>query len=853
MSNINILLKMKKKFFVFWAMAVFFLSAATLFVSCKDTDEDLYAEMEGKYRDLVGENATLQELLNAQIAALANARAELENQINAVNAALSSDIDRLNEELNSESQERIDGINHLNNALAQEIADRKAADKLLNDAIDVLNEALVQLKADTNASLADLAEKIAAANKAAIEAGTLAQKAYDLAEQANELAKANAVEIAGLKKTVETLQGTVQGMSEQLTKVTTDAADALAQAKANAAAIEALNGKYADVAKDIEDMKEEAAAAVAEAQANFDKAIALVNEALAKVQKELASLKDDVASQGKEIEGVKGDVNTLNVHVSDMEKAYQAADKELQSQIDALKKQIESLEKEMNSMFDTLKNAIASNISGIVIQGAYSPVTGYFALPINVRSNILAAYYGEPVAVAGEVEFPTTRRPFYVNPDDAFTAEEVAAIGGFNGKIKAEADYIIDEAEGNAGTLYITVNPADNDYTGIQPNLVNSIDEVSGVKLSPLAPSDKKMTFGATRSVANGFYEAQATLSAEDIESVKADFSVDALKDLVKDILSKKDGVNLTNIYELVQDQVSDVLDANGVKVSWTDAFGTHSVYSDYSVAATAIKPLSFHTLAGASYSIPSITALDNIDMHIEYAKYEGVDGTDLYVYIDMNKDGVAEKYPIQDVQKLIDEINTDVAAKLTNDINHLINEIKDQTAGNINKYMDKAKNLIGKVDNIIARINHVLSDPNYYLQPCMAYQAANGNYYQVSNAVYAPSHFALDGEGAQGIELIPTTFTAEILAPAYKKYVAVTNVISADGKTSAQDGDATCKAALKLANEGTNMNEVFGGKDDVLFQTSSEYEGFVYEIAYSAVDYSGYNVTRRYYVKVVK
>lgn len=835
MSNINILLKMKKKFFVFGAMAVFFLSAATLFVSCKDTDEDLYAEMEGKYRDLVGENATLQELLNAQITALANARAELENQINAVNAALSSDIDRLNEELNSESQERMDGINHLNNALAQEIADRKAADKLLNDAIDVLDDALAQLKADTNASLADLAEKIAAANKAAIEAGTLAQKAYDLAEQANELAKANAVEIAGLKKTVETLQGTVQGMSEQLTKVTTDAAEALAQAKANAAAIEALNGKYADVAKDIENMKEEAAAAVAEAQANFDKAIALVNEALAKVQEELTS-------QGKEIEGVKGEVNTLNVHVSDMEKAYQAADKELQSQIDDLKKQIESLEKEMNSMFDTLKNAIASNISGIVIQGAYSPVTGYFALPINVRSNILAAYYGEPVAVAGEVEFPTTRRPFYVNPDDAFTAEEVAAIGGFNGKIKAEADYIIDEAEGNAGTLYITVNPADNDYTGIQPNLVNSIDEVSGVKLSPLAPSDKKMTFGTTRSVANGFYEAQATLSAEDIESVKADFSVDALKDLVKGILSKKDGVNLTNIYELVQDQVSDVLDANGVKVSWTDAFGTHSVYSDYSVAATAIKPLSFHTLAGASYSIPSITALDNIDMHIEYAKYEGVDGTDLYVYIDMNKDGVAEKYPIQDVQKLIDEISTDVAAKLTNDVNHLINEIKDQTA-----------NLIGKVDNIIARINNVLSDPNHYLQPCMAYQAANGNYYQVSNAVYAPSHFALDGEGAQGIELIPTTFTAEILAPAYKKYVAVTNVISADGKTSAQDGDATCKAALKLANEGTNMNEVFGGKDDVLFQTSSEYEGFVYEIAYSAVDYSGYNVTRRYYVKVVK
>ena len=176
------------------------------------------------------------------------------------------------------------------------------------------------------------------------------------------------------------------------------------------------------------------------------------------------------------------------------------------------------------------------------------------------------------------------------------------------------------------------------------------------------------------------------------------------------------------------------------------------------------------------------------------------------------------------------------------------MNDIRDQIAGKLSSYTGKLNNYITRVNSFTSRINNVLSDPNHYLQVTMLYQGADGAYHQLSNTKTVPSVFNISGGNATS--LIPTTYTAEVAAPAYLKFVAVTNVYK--GNVSAQGGDPACLAALKAANKLKFMNEVVSGKRlTVPFEATLT--GCVYEITYSALDYNGYSSTRKFYVKVVQ
>ena len=121
-----------------------------------------------------------------------------------------------------------------------------------------------------------------------------------------------------------------------------------------------------------------------------------------------------------------------------------------------------------------------------------------------------------------------------------------------------------------------------------------------------------------------------------------------------------------------------------------------------------------------------------------------------------------------------------------------------------------------------------------------------------MSMSAAIPTEFKF-GTG-NAIELIPTSYTAEILAPAFQKFVAVTNVIAPDFSASAQGGDATCLALAQYVNkEGNYMNTVIPGKQTgiVFAPDPSHKEGYIYEITYAAVDYNGYNVAKKFYVRV--
>ena len=99
----------------------------------------------------------------------------------------------------------------------------------------------------------------------------------------------------------------------------------------------------------------------------------------------------------------------------------------------------------------------------------------------------------------------------------------------------------------------------------------------------------------------------------------------------------------------------------------------------------------------------------------------------------------------------------------------------------------------------------------------------------------------------ANGLKFYPTSKTLELIVPIARKHVAVTHVFK--GTASAQDGNSECKSALNAANTG-KLNTVIDGTLRWLEVTGLQ-KGFVYEVAYSILDFDGNISTQKYYVTV--
>ena len=297
--------------------------------------------------------------------------------------------------------------------------------------------------------------------------------------------------------------------------------------------------------------------------------------------------------------------------IAEIDSAYQAADAIMQAQIDSLAQEVTDVKTRLDAAedaiqelqglkdrVDNLEENLAKMITGITLQGTYNPAFGSISLPLGITSNVLMAYYGE---ANDDIYFPTSRSGRYVRPEQALTTEEMALIGlSDDTPIYNSGDVMLDESEGNAGTLYVTINPNTVDFTGQQLTLENSQAVPSYIKLSPLKASDKTLTFGWTRADGNGFYEATASLAAEDINKVqKITYDAAKMKNVVKEVYNKRKDANFRGIAADFYDVVTSFsLDASAAKATWTDAEGTdHSVYSGYGLAATAMKPFSFNTL----------------------------------------------------------------------------------------------------------------------------------------------------------------------------------------------------------------------------------------------------------------
>lgn len=811
---------MKKKIINVFLMALLAMVTVGTVVSCKDYEEDNYSDLNGKFTNL-------NEQLEDRIDALETARDEMQGE-----------------------------LDQLKN-------DYAAGDEALKKRIDNLEIVIEQLKKTIEElKNCNCEEEISnlwiAINKADGDIKTLNNLYQTLGGQ------------------VTSLETIISENKDKWSQAVEDAAAALKLAKLDSIRLDSLGGDLADYDK----MRDALAGALKDANGNW------------------MSLEEYIEAQGFLTSDDIKDFVTNETLQSELEK--------FQNQIDDLSSKLETLTTEINTKFGLLQNSLNKFVSSVLIQGTDNPVFGSFAFPANISSNVLAAYYGD----VKDLKFPTNEPYNYVDAQDALSAKDLEMMGVaagsqdfYNGRVVSGMLPDGNVAAGNAGTLYVTVNPNTVDATGATAVLVNSQDSKSGVMLSPLAETDKVLNFGYTRATGNGFYEAKATVTPSVVDEVSPRISYDdlkGLKDEIKDAVNairNKGNVDITGLVYSVYSISSNILDAQAVKFPWsdTDIYGNtieRATYSQYSLAATAVHPLSFAFAKDVHYdefpginkvediigdmfnkiedAIPTID-VDDLNIHIEVKDFvfdpvELEDGS-VVVNVDILDEETGKHYKqtidITDkVEEAVNEALGGASGDVSNYIKDVVNQLNEQVA-QINDIIDQLRDIneIGnKLDEIEDKIYDYLSkgenlllklvnNANELLQPMMLAKTAD-SYVVLSRSASAPTKFRAASMTTDGLILRPTTYSAEVLAPAFKKFVGVANVYK-NGK-SAQGGDADCLAALKAVNNASSdLCKVQDGEWNKA-QLKGAKAGYVYEIVYTAADFSGKIVVKRFYIELV-
>lgn len=577
----------------------------------------------------------------------------------------------------------------------------------------------------------------------------------------------------------------------------------------------------------------------------------------------------------------------------------------LELRIDTLKRRIDTLEWRVDTLeqrVDSLMDAEKRRITSIYVQGTVNPTFGSFALPMGIRSNILSCYYGEAL---NNVTFPATENDAdlsaVLDPGMELSAAELAVIGTPTQTSISQGNTIISDSANNAGRIFLTINPnevkIDSTYKFY---FVNSLGDSTPVVFDTLKPSTEKLTFGlSNRAAANtGFYEAAIKIEESAASQLAPQYTVtkDQLKNIAKDIINYKDGINLSGIAGAVFKLAQTSFDANAVRVEWTDSMGDHSVTSQYDVAVTAIQPLSYSAGQGMGTSrrLPTISPLTDLSIsvpstiHVDLSSITfdvsgitsnigfgtvniGYPTVTITVDVPVGTPGRGadgkKTYPVDGLDAMIDDINstfagqtvtwasdvntainnivndiktkvddliqTQLGAKLDTEINKMLTDVQtsiNNSLSGYNSYFSKMNSLISRINAVTSRINSKLGlDVNAVLQPVILYEASDGSFHPMSNDPAHPSKFTAAGGG---IVLYPTSYTAELLAPAYQKFIAV--VGGPDAAT---------------INGGEYYNTPIDGKRYAIpFAPTTP---GTYTIYYSAVDYSGVVTAQRFYVTV--
>ncbi|MDE6358414.1 MAG: hypothetical protein K2L29_02325, partial [Duncaniella sp.] len=478
--------------------------------------------------------------------------------------------------------------------------------------------------------------------------------------------------------------------------------------------------------------------------------------------------------------------------------------------------------------------------------------------------------------------------------------------------------YGLNDGALNLGSVYMTVNPVNVDFENTTFELVNSKGETNGIKLGALANCDEELMFGFGRSaeVPTGLYKAGASYPAttmEDLNGIK--FTVtDGFKNKVEAMLKQHSLSDIAALTKLIFDQFNNKFAARGVRAVWEyDAYDEEgnafkqldATYSEFSLAATAVKPLSYKFLYGTEFNpIGTISPIEDFtfgdEIKIEVPEFEfnlsnvpfnfsfgdievSLNGVEIEVLVpatDVYDDhgnvighiqettatasdlsqlegaiSEAISSSLQSQDAALQAAFSEAMSKVANDINSQINDkmkefetsINDQFNDIIGNMEDKVNGYLGTVNKYIDKVNGLINRVNKILK--------NPNHYLQIAMVYEGNDgqfhqvsnnsvlpSAFKLDGGNGLRLFATSYNGELLVPSYKKFVAVTNAY--------RTGDLSKTPVASVIADANNAEYWNAVVDGVTTRYALKLtKGYTYEIVYSSLDYHGYTSTRKFYV----
>lgn len=595
----------------------------------------------------------------------------------------------------------------------------------------------------------------------------------------------------------------------------------------------------------------------------------------ARIQANMDVIKDGVyadmerfeaAIQGSEAyRNLKGKVEGVDGRLQAIEKLRLNDSIAAKKITDALNNRLDSVSGSLDKVLNSL---VEQKLDGITVNATENPVTGYWnASFLGLNLKLASSFYG------------------------------VAAEGDQDGYWGVRGNQVLGKG-GNAGYLYVSLNPTEIDPSLVKVELVNSQGEpAKGFKLGAIDNTDKVLTFGTKAATvsANGFY--QVPVIASDPQNDGVEFDKGALAAAAKNALNelrnpKGNDLDLSKIASALYKNIP-VLTAYGVKAEYylynpnTETLELtktvkHAV-SDYDIAAFAVKPVSFNFLKGnatldklsdwavENFRLPSLSSkldkvIDALNVEISYDKADEFytysvitpnglfcqqDGNDVVIYgqgTDLNNgqlvDGELYRIKNATVEKKFVSTGGSAAEFVfvikTKDstIADLLASANKQIAGKLQPIKNVLSNVNAKWENVIAKVNPLLSkvaskigSANKLLQPTILYVDQNGNPNTLSTI---GGRLGTRFVGTGATTLYPTSWTAELLAPAYKKSISVLE-----------------KGATVTLTNGKSAAEPFDGSvNKVIF--NAEKAG-PYTIVYKAIDYSGVEVEKTFNVNVVE
>ena len=776
------------------------MGGASTFVSCKDTESDALYDSNGKVAEVIAKQAK--------------------------------------------------EISDLSGQLAKETKDRKDADQVFTDFI---NGKAVEIK-----ETADKAWAQAQENKTKI--GELTANILELKEQLREL--------LGLAGRVDDLEGKVSELESKFHSFKSCECD-----------LTELNRKYTEL-KNQQDLDRARIQAIEDGRTTLDEELDRINTTLdGKVdQTTFDELKDQVNRNQTTVDTYMNKVETLENKFADyVERSYLTnnyytkddVDNAITDASDALKTQISDLKTELTTQLNKLFNAMANEVTGIVVNRFYSPILGSYKDMMGTEARFLGAYYGY--------------------------AEDNASIGGE--EIIAD-DLLLDDAKDNAGSIGVYINPANKDFSGLTFKIVDSQGNVTPF-IATATKNDKVEHYGYTRagevSTTPNYYLLKVSIDPNRLDEVKTWTSADveSLKGVAKNILNKlkdrSNNLNLTEIANTLYKTFNNRLTEYHLALEQKLTDGTNEdlnvTIADKDFAATVIKPLSYDFLSGGiNYDIKDIPTLESKGLYIDTSSLRWTDLNHIAdinqtVEVDVpdastmtiddkkvkiNASGELEwvdpnhKTNIEDLKGVKVTVNniafeagavkyntTKQAVTVTvrmKEFNNIIDQVNSQVgnmlgtvenlANKVNKFESTIDgNFINRVNNYIHKCNYWLDNANKFLQPAMF--ATDGNNWVKLPTIASGATYVKMTNGKANVLLLPTSYTLEYLAPAYKKYITV-------------------KDPSGATVTGENIGKVISGNIHKAGFTATK-EG-VYTITYDAVDYTGGKAkTKTFFIKVVK